>query len=129
MKTKSLLREKVWLPGIDSLAKETIDHCIPCKVTGQPNPPETLQMSDMPQGPWQKVHVDFYGPLTFGEYLLVVIDRYSRYPVVEIVRSTKASNVIPKFDKLFSTHGSLISMITENAPLLTVLNTVHIWKF
>ena len=34
VKTKALLREKVWLPGIDRLVKETIDHCIPCQVTG-----------------------------------------------------------------------------------------------
>ncbi len=71
-------------------------------------------MSDMPQEPWQKVHADFYGPLPSGEYLLVVIDRYSRYP--EIVRSTKSSSVIPKFDKIFATHGIPVSMTTDNGP-------------
>ena len=34
VKTKALLREKVWFPGIDHLVKETIDNCIPCQVTG-----------------------------------------------------------------------------------------------
>ena len=116
VKTKALLREKVWFPGIDRMVKETIDNCIACQATCRPNPPEPLQMSDMPQGPWQKVHADFYGPLPSGEYLLVVIDRYSRYPEVEIVRSTKASCVIPKFDKIFSTHGIPISMTTDNGP-------------
>ena len=70
----------------------------------------------MLQGPWQKVHADFCGPLPSGEYLIVVIDRYSRYPEVEIVRSTKASSVIPKFDKTFSTHGIPITMTTDNGP-------------
>ena len=116
MKTKALLHEKVWFPGIDRMVKATIDHCISCQATGRPNPPEPLQMSEIPQGPWQKVHADFYGPLPSGEYLLVVIDRYSRYPEVEIVRSTKASSVIPKFDKIFSTHGIPISMTTDNGP-------------
>ena len=116
VKTKAILREKIWFPGIDRLVKENIDRCIPCQATGQPNPPEPLQMSDMPQGPWQKVHADFYGPLPSGEYLLVVIDRYSRYPEVEIVRSTKASSVIPKFDKIFATHGIPVSMTTDNGP-------------
>lgn len=100
VKTKALLCEKIWFPGIDQLVKETIDRCIPCQATGQPNPSEPLQMSDMPQGPWQKVQADFYGPLPSGEYLLVVTDRYSRYPEVEIVRSTKSSSVIPKFEKM-----------------------------
>ena len=129
VKTKALLREKVCFPWIDRMVKATIDHCISCQATGRPNPPEPLQMSDMPQGPWQKVHADFYGPLPSGEYLLVVIDRCSRYPEVEIVRSTKASSVIPKFDKIFSTHAIPISMTTDNGPLLTVLNTVDTWKF
>ena len=126
VKTKALLREKIWFPGIDRLVKETIDRCIPCQATGQPNPPEPLQMSDMPQGPWEKVHADFYGPLPSGEYLLIVLDRYSRYPEVEIVRSTKASSIIPKFDKIFATHGIPITMTTDNGPLLTVMSTVVI---
>ena len=32
-------------------------------------------------------------------------DRYSRFPEVQIVRSTKASTVITKLDKIFVTHG------------------------
>ena len=116
VKTKALLREKVWFPGIDKLVKEPLDRCIPCQATGQPNPPEPIRMTPMPDGPWQKVHVDFYGPLPSGEYLLVLIDRYSRYPAVEIVRSTKASVVIPKFDKIFATHGIPFSITTDNGP-------------
>ena len=33
--------------------------------------------------------IDFYGPLPSGEYLPVLIDRYSRFPEVAIVKSTK----------------------------------------
>ncbi len=49
--------------------------------------------------------IDFYGPLPGGEYLLVLIDRYSRFPEVEIVKSTKASVIILKLDRIFSVHG------------------------
>ncbi|XP_028417604.1 uncharacterized protein K02A2.6-like [Dendronephthya gigantea] len=70
----------------------------------------------MPKGPWEVIHADFYGPLPSGEYLLVVIDRYSRYPEVEIVSSTKASTVIPKLDKMFATHGIPDTLKTDNGP-------------
>jgi transposase InsO family protein len=63
------------------------------------------------------VHTDFYGPLPTGEYLLVVINRYSRFPEVEIVRSTKASTVIPKLDKIFATHGLPTVIKSDNGPL------------
>ena len=58
----------------------------------------------------------FYGPLPSGDYLLVVIDRYSRFPEVEIVKSTKASVVIPKLDKIFATHGIPSTVKTDNGP-------------
>ena len=84
-KTKALMREKVWFPDIDKLTKDTLDRCIPCQAVGRPAPPQPLQMSEMPTGPWQKVHIDFYGPMPTSEYLLVVIDRYSRFPIVKMV--------------------------------------------
>ena len=62
-------------------------------------------MNKMPKGPWQTVHMDCFGPLPSGEYLLVLIDAYSRYPAVEIVQSTSASSVIPKMDKIFAMFG------------------------
>ena len=70
----------------------------------------------MPKGSWEIVHLDFYGPLSSGEYLLVVIDRYSRFPEVEIVRSTKESRVIPKLDKIFGVHGIPSVINSDNGP-------------
>ena len=71
-KIKALLRTKTWFPGIDDLAKRTVDQCIPCQVTRKPKNTESLQMMDMPSGPLQKVNHEFYGPLPPGEHLLEV---------------------------------------------------------
>ena len=76
-KTKALLREKIWFPGIDSLVKDTITKCRPCQAVGKPNPPEPLHMTENPGAPWHKINIDFFGPLPSGNLLLVVIDRYS----------------------------------------------------
>ena len=67
----------------------------------------------MPDAPWDKVHLDCYGPLPSGEYLLVVINRYLRYPEVEIIMSAKASVVIPKLD---TTHGIPSVVRADNGP-------------
>ncbi len=115
-KTKALIREKIWFPKIDKMVKDTIDRCIPCQAVGKPSPPEPLSMTEMPKGQWETLHLDFYGPLPSGEYLLVAIDRYSRYPEVEIVRSTKASTVIPKLDQMFARHGIPSIIKTDNGP-------------
>ena len=38
IKTKQLIREKVWFPGIDKLVEETVHSCIPCQAS---NPKHT----------------------------------------------------------------------------------------
>ena len=115
-KTTALMREKVWFPDIDKLIKDTLDRCIPCQAVGRPAPPQPLQMSEMPTGPWQKVHIDFYGLMPTSEYLLVVVERYSRFPIVEMAKSTKAKSIIPKLDKTFVVHGLPIVVTTDNGP-------------
>ena len=87
VKTKKLLREKVWFPGIDKMAKNLIQNCVACQANSLPDHPQPLQMTPLPPKPWHTVNVDFCGPFPTGEYLLVVIDAHSRFPEVEIVHS------------------------------------------
>lgn len=116
VKTKQLLREKVWFTGIDKMVEKTVSSCLPCQAsTVERQPSEPLQMSDLPQGAWQEVSVDFK-ELPTGEYLLVVVDDYSRFPVVDIVHSTAATTVIPKLDTIFSTHGVPVVVRSDNGP-------------
>ena len=60
--------------------------------------------------------MDFWGPLPSGEHLLVMIDKYSRYPEVEIVHSTSADAVIPHINKVFTTHGFPEQVLTDGGP-------------
>ena len=47
---------------------------------------------------------------------MVVIDKFSRYPEVEIVKSTAAKLVLPCIDKIFATHGFPESLKTDGGP-------------
>ena len=71
-------------------------------------------MSELPDGPWEKLSTDFHGPLPSGHYLLVIIDQYSRYPVVEIVKSTSAKATIPIYDKIFGLFGMPLHIKSDN---------------
>ena len=88
LKNKKLLREKVWFPTIDKLVKDLLHKCIACQANGPESHPEPLQMTSLPPAPWHMVNIDFCGPFPTGEYLLVLIDAYSRFPEVDIVHST-----------------------------------------
>lgn len=115
VKTKALIREKVWFPGIDRLVEERVKACIACQIAVATPHREPLQMTQLPSSPWSELSIDF-AQLTTGDYLLVVIDDYSRFPVVEIVQSTAAASVIPKLDRILSEFGSCDILKSDNGP-------------
>ncbi len=114
-KTKALIREKIWFPLFDKLVQEEIAKCLPCQATGQENPPEQLKMTKLPDGLWHP-NIDFFGPLPSGEYFLVLIDAYSRFPVVEIVQSTASPTIIPILDKIFAMHCIPLVVKADGGP-------------
>ena len=118
VKTKRFLQDSVWFPGIDKKVEELVKGCIRCQAMNHDPKPasEPLQMSPLPQGPWQELSMDFCGPFPNGDYLLVVTDDFSRFPEVEILRSTSAKAVIPHLDSIFARQGVPEMVRTDNGP-------------
>ena len=54
--------------------------------------------------------------LSAHEYILVIIDDYSRFPIVELVRSTASATVIPITDKAFASFGIPEIVRSDNGP-------------
>ncbi|GFO27049.1 transposon ty3-g Gag-Pol polyprotein [Plakobranchus ocellatus] len=114
-KTLSMLREKVWFKNMHTAVEQAVKNCFACQVATPTTTREPLQMSDLPQEPWSKLNADF-GHLPDGTYLLVVTDEYSRYVVVDTIKSTSARAVIPRFDKIFAEFGIPDELKTDNGP-------------
>ncbi|XP_044170588.1 uncharacterized protein K02A2.6-like [Acropora millepora] len=114
VKTKALLREKVWFPCMDKMVETKVKACLPCQVVTPVYTREPLKMSVLPDNPFDQVSVDFAH--VDGQTLLLVVDDYSRFPFVEPVSSTSASAVIPKLDQLFSTFGAPRVVKSDNGP-------------
>ena len=98
---------KVWLPGIDQLVKRKLETCLACQANSIDSHPEPLQMSALP---------DCCGTFPTREYLLMVIDAYSRFPEVDIVRSTSASAIMLKLVWIFATHSIPMILHINNGP-------------
>ena len=122
VKTKQLLREKVWFPAMNNLVESTLAQCLPCLASTPCNNTEPIRMTKIQEKPWSHVSADFYGPLPTGEYLLVLMDDYSRFPIVEITTSISAKAIIPKLDKIFSMFGIPDEFKTDNGHHFKVLN-------
>lgn len=116
VKTKAFLRETVWFPGIDKLVEEEVANCLPCQTTVKQDTLEPLKMSPLPSAPWEEISADFLGPFQNGDYLLVVMDDYSRFPECEFLRSTSFQATAPKLDAIFSRHGFPSVLKTDNGP-------------
>ena len=113
-KTKSLMRSKLWFPKMDDMVERYVNSCHECAMNTNTNNQVPLSMSELPGGPWMNISMDFCGPIPSGEYLFVIVDEYSRFPVVEIVNNLSAEKIIPVVDKVFSTFSYPVQVKTDN---------------
>ncbi|XP_015747522.1 PREDICTED: uncharacterized protein K02A2.6-like [Acropora digitifera] len=116
VKTKERLRTKVWWAGIDKQVEDKCKTCHGCQLVRLPTPPEPLRHTEFPDQPWQDLAGDLMGPLPSGEYVFVVVDYYSRYFEVTIMKFVTSTNVIESLEKIFCTHGLPKSLKTDNGP-------------
>ena len=80
------------------------------------NAQEPIKSTELPNGPWERLAIDYYGPLPSEEYVLVVIDEYSRFPEIDVTTSTSAKATLPKLDRIISSFGIPVSIKSDNGP-------------
>ena len=116
VKTKARLREKVWWPGIDKDCESYCKECHGCQLVSQPNLPDPVESTLLPDGPWQDLALDFVGPFPTGEYILVMVDYYSRYFLVSIMKTITTEKLIAVMEKAIDFLGLPYSVTTDNGP-------------
>ena len=116
VKTKQRIRSKVWWPGVDNAVERKCKVCHGCQLVLQKPCPEPMKRTVLPKAPWQDLAADLLGPMPGGEYLFVVVDYYSRYFEVDILKSILSRNIIDCLDRIFAMHGIPESLKTDNGP-------------
>ena len=119
VKCKGRLRSKVWWPHIDCEVSSFISECHSCQTMFDHNHPAPMMPIPMPESPWLSVAVDLCGPFPTGETLLILVDYYSRFPFVEILKSTTSATIISKLFKIFSVHGIPETLTSDNGGQFT----------
>ena len=113
VKTKNRLRSKVWWPKIDKDAERLCKVCHGCQAVGDSVVPEPMARSK-PTGPWQDCAADLLGPLPGGENMLLVLDYYSRFYEVVVMRTTTSTKIIEAMRPMFARFGVPYSLKTDN---------------
>ncbi|KAK9711410.1 Integrase zinc binding domain [Popillia japonica] len=85
VKTKQLLRSKVWFPNIDKMVELEIKTCSACQIVTPQHTRDPVVGTELPSAPWENLDIDFAGPYPGGKYLLILIDEHTRYPIVEVI--------------------------------------------
>nr|XP_034321902.1 uncharacterized protein K02A2.6-like [Crassostrea gigas] len=107
--TKQQLRTKVWWPGMDKEVEKYVKSCHGCQITSAyPTP--------LPTGPWQELAIDLLGPFTSGQYVLVVVDYFSRYYEIEITKDITSEKIIDALEGMFCRHGIPYQITSDNGP-------------
>ncbi|XP_050339840.1 uncharacterized protein K02A2.6-like [Bactrocera neohumeralis] len=117
VRMKQLARHHVWWPNIDDDIAKVTRQCEICKVG---NPAPTRQYLSWPEAkaPWERVHIDFAGPI-FDSMWLICIDAYSQFPFVTQLSSTTTDSTIHSLKSIFAIEGFPNTLVSDNGPQLT----------
>ena len=121
VRTRARLNSKVWWPRMSSDAEHHVQQCRACAATAPPSHNQVPPPIPTPatSRPFQYVSTDLYGPLPSGEYLLAIVDQFTRYPEVAILHSTSSHTVITHLRRVFSRYGIPETLMTDNGPQFT----------
>lgn len=112
---KRRLRSKLWWPHMDTDVDKFVKKCFGCLLVSRPDPPPPMTRTTLPMHAWEYVAIDHIGPLPSGDYILVVIDYFSRFIELEFTKSTSAKETIRLLWKVFSRHGFPCRLKSDNA--------------
>ena len=100
---------------MDKQTEQFIRACHPCQLVGLRSKAEPIRSTTLPEGPWTDIAVDLL-EIPRGNHLLVVVDNYSRWPVVILLKKTDAANVTKAMEGMFKTHGLPLTVRSDNGP-------------
>ncbi|XP_011699445.1 PREDICTED: uncharacterized protein K02A2.6-like [Wasmannia auropunctata] len=113
VKMKNLSRNFCWWLGIDKDIETLVKNCKACN-TFSNNPSSKIKHRWEPAAePFQRVHVDFAGPFMSHNFLILV-DAFTRWPEVHLIKSINAEKTIEKCRKIFTTFGLPQVLVSDN---------------
>ncbi|XP_048059455.1 uncharacterized protein K02A2.6-like [Megalobrama amblycephala] len=104
VRMKEMARSYFWWPGLEGDIEGKAKSCPSCQQVRNEPQLAPLHPWDWPETPWQRVHVDFAGPVE-GKMLLIVVDAHSKWPEVAVMHSTTAEKTVVKLGEMFSRFG------------------------
>ncbi|XP_062704544.1 uncharacterized protein K02A2.6-like [Aedes albopictus] len=101
---KSLARSYCWWGTVDRDIEDLSRDCCEC-ASVRKNPVSVAPHCwEQATEPFQRIHVDFAGPF-LGMYFFVIVDAFSKWPEVKIIRDMTTDTTIDRLREYFVTYG------------------------
>ncbi|XP_054259759.1 uncharacterized protein K02A2.6-like [Macrosteles quadrilineatus] len=116
---KMLARSYVWWPGLDKCIEDTVSACHVCQCTRNAVAKVPLQPWPLSTCRWQRIYIDYAEEPQTRQQLLIVVDSFSKWLEVFIMKSTTSAKTIERLRSLFASFGLPQELVSDNAPNFT----------
>ncbi|BFZ03151.1 hypothetical protein BsWGS_06190 [Bradybaena similaris] len=122
-KTLSRIQQNFYWPDINNEVKKKCKSCAECQITRPEGkfPKATLQVTDIPSRPFEKVAIDIIGPMSVPSergnlYILTLVDLCTRWPEAIPLRTITSEAVAEALLLIFSRVGFPNTILSDNGP-------------
>lgn len=117
-KMKSIIRQRVWWPGISKDVQNWVESCKTCAISGKPETTTPMERVFVPNAVWETIAIDFNGPyVKFGGIsILLIVEYRSRYLIAKPVKSTSFESTKKILEEVFEREGYPKIIKSDNGP-------------
>ncbi|XP_043215920.1 uncharacterized protein K02A2.6-like isoform X2 [Amphibalanus amphitrite] len=112
--TKGFARMYVWWPNLDFDITQMVKACVTCQQYRHQAPVTPLSPWSLPSRPYERVHIDYCGPVE-GKMLLIVVDAYTKWIDVHVTTRATTEVTMEELRKTFAYWGIPKFLVSDNA--------------
>lgn len=110
--TKQRARGIVFWPTMTDDIEKEIQLCAVCNSTKSHQQKEPLKLDPVPDLPWSTVATDIFD--WHNKQYLVLVDSYSGWCEIDLLRNLTSATVVTKLKRHFSVHGTPHTLLSDN---------------
>ena len=115
VRMKALARGVCYWTRIDEDIESLVKSCDQCQSAAKMPVKVPLEPWRPATEPWERVHIDYAGPVD-GQYLLVIVDSFSKWPEVVITSTMTTSATLRILTESFARNGNPKTLVSDNGP-------------
>ena len=118
LKMKMLARGHVWWDGMNQQLEEFVRCCLKCQQEQKEPARAPLHPWEYPSDPWQRVHIDFAGPVR-GHMILIIVDAHTKWIEAVPMKNATAEATVRSLRNVFATFGLPTTVVSDNGTSFT----------